>query len=157
VTKKRQQIGKKIREVFHEIKQDPPVFFVDSYEYNDIANNNELVAFRTLAMNKPKFDCSGMKVVNPSPNVHIHDWIPVHNTIVNQVDIRTERHHTGNWGGFFNGWSCCGQGKGNTSWNHNDCHPRTIQSNRLICSQCQRAPSTEPCSLKCSCGIVKIR
>jgi len=157
IAEKRKQIGGKLRKVFDEIKTDPPVFFVDSHDHKDVANTGEFVAFFTLTQNKPQFNCSGMKFVDPSPNVHVHEWIPVHGNAVNQTDIRVERHHTGNWGGFANGWSCCGQGRGNFSWSHNDCIPRNIQTNRFLCTQCGRDPSSSPCSLRCSCGILKQR
>ena len=144
-----------MRSIFNELKIDPPVFFVDSHDYKDTQNNSEFVTFATLVQNKPKFDCSGIQFVDPKPIIHVHDWIPVHGNPVNQVDIQVDRRHTGNWGGFLHGWSCCGQGKGNTRWDHNDCHPRTIQTNRMVCPQCGRDPSSPPCSLRCSCGIIK--
>jgi len=152
ITEKRTKIGERIQSIFPEIKNDIPVFFVDSHDFKDENNNNEFKAFANLVENKPKFDCSEM---NPFLPAHVHEWVPVHGESINQVDIHVERFHTGHWGGFLNGWSCCGKGKGAPVWNHNDCHPRNIQTNRLVCSRCGNAPTSPPCSLTCSCKIIR--
>ena len=86
-----------------------------------------------------------------------HTWHNSHRTLLNQQSSHEERHHTGNWGGFMHGWSCCGKGGGNFSWNHNDCRPRTVTTNRLVCSFCGRESSSAPCSKTCSeCGVVTV-
>ena len=86
-----------------------------------------------------------------------HAWHDTHRTLLNQQSSHEERHHTGNWGGFMHGWSCCGKGGGNFSWNHNDCRPRTVTTNRLVCSFCGRESSSQPCSKTCSlCAVVTV-
>ena len=86
-----------------------------------------------------------------------HAWHDGHRTLINQQSTHVESNHTGNWGGFFGGWSCCGKGSGHTTWNHNDCHPRSITTNRLVCSFCGRESTSAPCSKTCSeCGVVTV-
>jgi hypothetical protein len=66
-----------------------------------------------------------------------HDWQPshlaVHGSTTRVHDLRTVydtvrvhsaakyRPHTQPWGGFLHGYPCCGRGKFNTTWDHDDC------------------------------------
>ena len=71
------------------------------------------------------------------------------------------RKHTGSWGGHGmwglvgGGWSCCGKGKGHTTWSHDDCHPRHECDSGCIdvCTSCKRVPNPPGCIEYCpSCN-----
>lgn len=84
-----------------------------------------------------------------------------HKFVIKHVDFvqyqpTTNTQHTGNWGGFFHGWTCCGKGVGNFSWGKNDCISGINKSEICICKNCGRTPDYPPCLKICNICNIKV-